>query len=170
MNLSVKPSTEKIFTTGKICNSIPEALAAAGVTPPKKRENARSLSTEEVEAAMEKAKKAGLPEGWRIDPVTRKRQKIFISPRGQMCKGLTKALALSGVVQTDNSKLTKTDVESYLKEADDRGLKMGNGWTVFFDSKCRQKRWISPEGEICDALPNHVRSNVADKQHYSIEI
>jgi hypothetical protein len=41
-----------------------------------------------------------------------------------------------------------------MQAAKERGLLLENGWTVVFDSKYRQKRWISPEGDICDKLPS----------------
>jgi hypothetical protein len=101
-----------------------------------------------MENAMVKARAAGLPEEWRIEPFTRQRQKVFISPQGRRAKGLSGALTMAGV------KLSPQDVEATMQAAKERGLLLENGWTVVFDSKYRQKRWISPQGDICDKLPS----------------
>lgn len=44
------------------CDSIPEALQHSGISGTKKRQ----LSKEEIEEAMEEAKKRGLPSGWTV--------------------------------------------------------------------------------------------------------
>eukprot|EP00980_Cylindrotheca_fusiformis_P021885 scaffold8732_cov87-Cylindrotheca_fusiformis.AAC.5 len=135
-----------ISPTGKVCKSIPEALQVAGVAVPQKYR----MSDDEIESVMTKAKEAGLPDDWTVDPYT-KRQKFFISPKGEKAKGLRAALEMAGVFSRD--KMTPKDVEDTLQMAKERGLVMENGWIFFFDFKRRRKRWVSPEGIISDTPP-----------------
>jgi hypothetical protein len=69
-----------------------------------------------MENAMVKARSAGLPEEWTIEPFTRQRQKVFISPQGRRAKGLSGALTMAGV------KLSPQDVETTMQAAKERGL------------------------------------------------
>ena len=69
-----------ISPTGKLCTSIPEAMAVAGVLPHnKKLVNTRYLTKEEIMQETKKAQKAGLPNTWKLCETTQKRQKIWIN-------------------------------------------------------------------------------------------
>lgn len=118
---------------------------------------AKTMTQQELDAATTKAREAGLPKDWTIEAVTRKRQKVYVSPQGRKVKGLMGALEMAGVIppKEETKKPTSPqDIKHTLQMAKERGLLLENGWTVFNHAKRRQKLWISPQGDIYDSPPS----------------
>lgn len=152
---------------GRVFCTIPQALAYSvkiGLLSEDKlptSQRNRTLSLNEVKAAMGMAKERGLPDGWKVEYDNRRRAKTWISPDGQRrCLNIPEALAASvemGILAEDklpesykNRVFTEAEKRTALAKAKSKGLP--DGWDVAYNNKQRCKTWISPSGKKCDSL------------------
>lgn len=113
-------------------------------------------------AAMLDAKHRGLPDSWTVEFLNDERRSLrWRSPDGRVARTLVEALKMSvelGIlppekmpVEYKERKLTAEEEERSLEEAASRGLPPG--WSVTWNSRRRQKIWMSPDGKTkCDSI------------------
>eukprot|EP00980_Cylindrotheca_fusiformis_P023639 scaffold10700_cov108-Cylindrotheca_fusiformis.AAC.3 len=159
------------------CKGIPSALrlsVSVGMISkdkvPPSADKRSPLSPEMREAiGLQEARERGLPSGWKCKWSLELKARRWISPDGRIAKTLNEALRMSvDMGLLPRSKLPPefrervlTDEEQafFLQEAQAKGLP--SGWSVSWNSKRRQKIWISPDGKSkCDSLPKALNTSV----------
>jgi hypothetical protein len=168
----------------KRCKSIAEALAWSRrkgfAEKDKEKEKELPDKTEMAEGKKAACTQANeLPSGWTTKWDSKLNRRIFISPdKRKICNSIAEALAWSlknGLFTANNLEkkeckkaLTPEQINRAMKDAKARGLP--DGWTVQWDSRSMQRKWIAPRGrKKCQSLPEALLwaakySQVPDEQ------
>eukprot|EP00980_Cylindrotheca_fusiformis_P001229 scaffold331_cov117-Cylindrotheca_fusiformis.AAC.7 len=152
----------------KRCKSIGEALAWSRkvglLNPMKQPENRESSEQSEVSDSQQQ----DLPAGWTIEWDSEMKKRVYVSrDKTKKATSVSDALAwtlknglytsnslgLSSVEKKVNKKaLSPEEVKKAMEQAKARGLP--DGWTVEWDPKSMQRKWIAPHGKKkCQSLP-----------------